>query len=285
MPDLNGPDLNALAAAAIAALGAERDSEEFRTSGHRLAQFATAIGDATPAHREGRVAVPTFAHIPVMQSMVEVIGRVTGDFALHGEHDYVFHAPIVPGQRLFSHSRLTGVRTNAAGLLLHITSHTATHAGEAICTQVSTVLVTGKADAMTAGDAPPIRPVATGGHQVQDSIAISPALTLAYAEAARDYSAYCLDPEAAAVLGFAAPIVHGMLTLSLSASAIVADYAGGDCRRLQRLGCRFSQPLYNREGERLVITRAIDAAGIVAFTATDGTGRPVLTRGYAEVSP
>lgn len=284
MPDLNGPDLNALAAAAIAALGAERDSEEFRTSSHRLAQFAAAIGDATPAHREGRVAVPTFAHIPVMQSMVEVMGRVTGDFALHGEHDYLFHAPIVPGQRLLSHSRLTGVRTNAAGLLMHITSRTQTHAGEAVCTQVSTVLVTGKADPVTAGDASPNRPVAAGGAQVHDTFAISPALTLAYAEAARDYSAYCLDPEAAALLGFPAPIVHGMLTLSLAASRIVADFAGGDARRLRRLGCRFSQPLYSREGERLQITRAMDESGIVAFSANDGTGRPVLTRGYAVVS-
>ena len=275
--------LNALAAAAVAALGAERDSEEFRTSSHRLAQFAAAIGDSTPAHREGRVAVPTFAHIPVMQSMVEVMGRVTGAFALHGEHDYVFHAPIVPGQRLFSHSRLTGVRTNAAGLLLHITSHTATHTGAPVCTQVSTVLVTGKADPVTAGEAPPARPLADGGAEVHNTFAISPPLTLAYAEAARDYSAYCLDPEAAALLGFPAPIVHGMLTLSLAASRIVADFAGGDARRLRRLGCRFSQPLYSREGETLVITRAMDAAGFVAFSATDGTGRPVLTRGYAEV--
>ena len=284
MPDLNGPDLNALAAAAIAALGAERHSEEFRTSSHRLAQFATAIGDTTPAHREGRVAVPTFAHILVMQSMVEVLGRVTGDFALHGEHDYAFHAPIVPGQRLFTHSRLTGVRTNAAGLLMHITSHTQTHTGDPVCTQVSTVLVTGKADPVMAGEALPTRPMAAPAPEVQDSIAISPALTLAYAEAARDYSAYCLDPEAAAVLGFPAPIVHGMLTLSLAASRIVADFAKGDARRLRRLGCRFSQPLYNREGETLVITRAMDAAGFVAFSATDGAGRPVLTRGYAEVS-
>ena len=283
MPVLDAPDLNALAAAAVAALGTERDSEEFRTSSHRLAQFAAAIGDTTPAHAEGRVAVPTFAHIPVMQSMVEVMAFVTDAFALHGEHDYVFHAPIVPGQRLFSRSRLTGVRTNAAGLMLHITSRTQTHAGEAICTQVSTVLVTGKADAVTAGDAPPARPVGAGGRQVQDSIAVSPALTLAYAEAARDYSAYCLDPEAAALLGFPAPIVHGMLTLSLAASRIVADFAGGDARRLRRLGCRFSQPLYSREGERLQITRAMDSAGLVAFSATDGTGRPVLARGYAEV--
>lgn len=277
------PDLNKLAAAAVAALGAERDSEEFRTGSHRLAQFAAAIGDDASA--QAGVASPTFAHIPVMQSMVEVIGRVTDGFALHGEHDYVFHAPIVPGQRLLSRSRLTGVATNSAGLLLRITSHTVTHAGDAICTQVSTVLVTGSAGPSAAGDAPPDRPLASGGRQVQDTIAISPARTLGYAEAARDYSAYCLDPEAAALLGFEAPIVHGMLSLSLAAFAMVADFAGGDARRLRRLGCRFSQPLYSREGEILRITRAMAGNGIVAFSATDGMGRPVLTRGYAEVRP
>lgn len=278
------PDLNALAAAAVAALATERDSEEFRTGSHRLAQFAAAIGDPVAVHRAGQVGTPTFAHIPVMQSMVEVIGRVTGAFALHGEHDYVFHTPIEPGQRLYSRSRLTGVRTNAAGLLLHITSDTATHQGVRVCTQISTVLVTGKADPVTAGDAPPARPVASGGAGVRDSHDISPALTLAYAEAARDYSAYCLDPEAAALLGFPAPIVHGMLTLSLAASAIVADFAAGNARRLRRLGCRFSQPLYSREGETLIVTRAMDPSGIVAFSATDGAGRAVLTRGYAEVT-
>jgi acyl dehydratase len=254
------PDLNAAAAAAVAAMGATQQSEEFRTSSHRLAQFAAAIGDTSSA--DGRIAPPTFAHVPVMQSMVEVIGRVTDVFALH----------------------LTGVRTNAAGLLLHITSHTATHQGDALCTQVSTVLVTGKANPLASGDAPPVRPVASGGTLQQDRVAISPALTMAYAEAARDYSAYCLDPGAAARLGFEAPIVHGMLTLSLCASRIVAGFAGGDTRRLRRLGCRFSQPLFSREGEVLQITRAIDAHGIVAFSATDGAGRSVLTRGYAEVS-
>ncbi|MGQ0567473.1 MAG: MaoC/PaaZ C-terminal domain-containing protein [Gemmobacter sp.] len=277
-------DLNTLAAKAIGLLGTERDSEEFRTGSHRLAQFAAAIGDPVSLHREGRVAPPTFAHIPVMQSMVEVMAFVTGDFALHGEHDYWFHAPIVPGLRLLSRSRLTGVRTNAAGLLLHITSDTATHTGEAICTQVSTVLVTGRADPVTAGEAP-ARPEAAKGPEVRDSLAISPALTLAYAEAARDYSAYCLDADAAADLGFPAPIVHGMLTLSLAATAIVADFAGGQAGRLRRLGCRFAQPLFSRDGVALHITRAIDAQGLVAFSATDGAGRAVLTRGYAEIAP
>ena len=75
-----------------------------------------------------------------------------------------------------------------------------------------------------------------------------------------------------------------MLTLSLCAQHIVAGFAGGDARRLRRLGCRFSQPLYSRDGEMLQVTRGMDASGVVAFSATDGAGRQVLTRGYAEVS-
>lgn len=279
MPD----DLNTIAARAVGLLGTERDSEEFRTSSHRLAQFAKAIGD--DAREDGRIAPPTFAHVPVMQSMVEVMGRVTPAFAVHGEHDYRFHRPIEPGQRLYSRSRLTGVRTNRAGLLMHITSETATHQDQAVCTQVSTVLVTGRADAVSAGDAPPLPPEAGPGEEDhREAFAISPALVAAYADAARDYSAYCLDPEAAAELGFAAPIVHGMLTLSLAATAIVRAYSHGDSRRLRRLGCRFSQPLYSREGERLDVSHHSASGGQVVFSATDGAGRPVLTRGYAEVS-
>ncbi len=271
--------LNNIAARAVAAIGTEIHSEEFRTSSHRLAQFAAAIGDAP-----GRVAPPTFAHIPVMQSMVEVIGRVTDAFALHGEHDYVFHAPIEPGQRLFSRSRLTGVRTNRAGLTLLITSDTETHLGQAICTQVSTVLVTGRADPVMAGGGPPPRPDAGPGTVQRAEMPISPARTLAYAEAARDYSSYCLNDADAAALGFPSPIVHGMLTLSLATTALVAVHAGGDSTRLRRLGCRFSYPLFSREGERLDLSHHADGMGLVAFAAADSTGRPVLTRGYAEVS-
>ncbi|GAB5468088.1 MAG: MaoC/PaaZ C-terminal domain-containing protein [Rhodospirillales bacterium] len=269
-------------ATAAAGIGAELRSEEFRTSSHRIAQFAAALGDANPAHLAGRIAPPTFAHIPIMQSMVQVLQQVTDAFLLHGEHDFVFHRPIEPGQRLFSRSRLVGLRGGKAGLLLIVRSDTETHRGEPVVTQFTTCLQRGAAEERTAGEAPPLRPPAAGELTPAERYPISPGLTQGYAEAARDYSPYCLSPEVARGLGFAAPLVHGMLSLSLATRGLVQRAAGGDAARLRRLGCRFSRPLLSRDGESLQVFRT--GSRIVHFTAQNGDGAPVLTRGYAEVA-
>jgi acyl dehydratase len=101
-------------------IGMLRDSEEFRTSSHRLAQFARSVDDENPRHLAGEFAPPVFYHVPVMQSMVEVLDKATDGFVLHGEHDFFFHAPIVPGQRLFSTSTLASVRGTRAGTVFVI---------------------------------------------------------------------------------------------------------------------------------------------------------------------
>ena len=76
-------------------IGLSRDSEEFRTSTHRFAQFARSVDDANPRHLAGAVGSPVFAHVPVMQSMVEVLQKATPEFILHGEHDFVFLSAVL----------------------------------------------------------------------------------------------------------------------------------------------------------------------------------------------
>ncbi len=267
-----------------AKIGAELRSEEFRTSSHRLAQFAAACDDSNPAHLSGQIALPTFAHIPVMQSMVQVLQQISSAFVLHGEQDFLFHRPIVPGQRLFSRSRLVGVRGTKAGILIVLRAETATHEGEAVCTQYITCLQPGGAEPGTHGETPPETPKAAASETSDKRFTIAPEKTRAYAEAARDYSAYCLDVEAARAVGFEAPLVHGMLSLSLAAVALVETVAAGDSSRLRRLGCRFSHPLFSRDGETLQVTHGKDTRGRVAFTATDSAGNPILSRGFAEVA-
>ncbi|MEQ8651584.1 MAG: MaoC/PaaZ C-terminal domain-containing protein [Kiloniellales bacterium] len=269
----------------VARIGAELRSEEFRTSSHRLAQFAAACDDCNPTHLSGQIALPTFAHIPVMQSMVQVLQQATTAFVMHGEQDFLFHQPIVPGQRLFSRSRLVGVRSTKAGMLLVLRAETATHEGAAVCTQYITCLQPGSAEPASHGEGPPEAPKAEASETSHKSFAIGPDKTRAYAEAARDYSAYCLNAEAARAVGFEAPLVHGMLSLSLAAVALVERAAAGDSTRLRRLGCRFSHPLFSRDGETLEVAHSKDSHGRVAFAATDRNGNPVLSRGFAEVSP
>jgi acyl dehydratase len=268
---------------APARIGASRDSEEFRTNTRRLAQFAEAIGDTNPAHLSGTVASPVFHHVPVMQSMVEVLNAVTGGFILHGEHDFHFQRPMEPGQRLFSRSELIATRQSSAGALYVLRCATHTHEAQPVSTQYATCLVQGRT-CETEGVPPPDRPrPERAGEPLVAVHAIAPDLTLRYGDAARDYSPYTIDGEAARKLGLAAPIVHGMCTLALIARDVVDRLCSGDTGRLRRLGCRFSHPLFLQPGQVLSV-RLWPGDGTSAFEAADSAGHLVVTNGFAEVS-
>lgn len=258
-------------------------SEEFRVSSHRLADFAAAIGDSNPAHTSGQIAPPTFAHIPVMQSMVEVVEQVTSGFTLHGEHDFVFHTPIVPGQKLWTKSFLSGVRNTKTACLLMIRSETRTVDGAMVCAQTTTCLQPGVKDVPETGSDGPKRPDTSGVVlDGKDTYAIRPELAQNYAEAARDYAPYTMEFAAAAAAGFSAPLLHGMCTLALAARSIIDSHCGGDTAKLRRLGCRFSNPLLQEPGQNLIIHHGAQD-GLVAFSGFDRNGDCVIRNGYAEL--
>ncbi len=265
-------------------IGTTRDSEEFRTSSHRLAQFARSVDDDNPIHLAGDVASPVFSHIPVMQSMVEVLQQATGGFALHGEHDFIFHQPIVPGQRLFSRSALVGIHGTKPGTTFVIRSDTATHDDQPVVTQFSTCLVRGASSTDSHGEKPPSRPAVEKHDATTAVYALAQDQTRRYADAARDYSPYTIDPVAAAKVGYAAPLVHGMLTLAFAARAIVDAGAGGKTSRLRRLGCRFAHPLLLTPGQKIAVQHWTGPDGLIGFEVTDIDGSVVIRNGYAEVA-
>ena len=265
-------------------IGYLRDSEEFRTNTRRLAQFADAVGDTNPDHLAGRIAPPVFHHVPVMQSLVEVLKEVASGFLIHGEQDFVYHRPIVPGQRLRSQSSLVGIRNSSAGAVFLVRSLTRSHDGEPVCTQRATCLVQGQHIPEDLGEAHPPKPtVPRNGVPEISTFEIDERQTLRYAEAARDYSPYTLDETAAKALGLRAAIVHGMCTLALIARSVVDRACKGDTGRLGRLGCRFSYPLYVKPEQELR-ARLWLAPGAAAFEAEDRDGNLVVKNGFAEVA-
>ena len=99
-----------------------------------------------------------FHHVPVMQSMVEVLKSVSGGFLIHGEQDFIYHQPIVPGQRLLSQSSLVGIRNSSAGALFMVRSDTHTHDGKPVCTQRATCLVQNQKLPKDLGESHPDKP-------------------------------------------------------------------------------------------------------------------------------
>jgi acyl dehydratase len=273
-------------------LGQSIRSEEFRVNTVRLAQFSAAANDANPHHREGRIAPPVFANVPVMQATIETLHKVTTAFAFHGEHDFRFHDPIRPGMRLYSSAQLTGVHMTGAGVSIVIRTETHTDGQQSLNEQYFTALVAKESVAKPAGTAAP-------EHRVPDSVTTQPPIASAtapldadqtrrYADAARDYSDYTMSAEAARAKGLEAPLVHGMLTMAMASRAVVEHVCGADSARLKRLACRFSGPLYLVPGQALT-TRLwrldrCDGREGYAFESRDAGGRIVLKHGVVEVS-
>src|SRR5690606_31343951 len=148
----------------------------------------------------------------------------------------------------------------------------------------ATCLVQG-ASGRDSGERPPAAsPPSRPGEPAASRYPIPADLTLRYAAAARDYSPYTIDAEAAQANGLPAPIVHGMCTLALIARGIVDGPAGGDVRRLKRLGCRFSHPLYLTPDQTLGACLWA-GEGRVGFEAEDKDGNVVVKNGFAEIAP
>jgi acyl dehydratase len=271
-------------------VGRTRDSEEFRVNSHRLVQFARALDDENPAHLEGRTAPPVFAHVPVMQSMVETIGLATDAAPLHGEHDFHFHRPITPGQRLFSLSTLQAMRQSKAGVLLIVRSETKDADDQAIGVQYSICLVPGGTIDADRGEPAPARAQPVEGRQIgRMECALTEDVSRRYADAARDYSPYTMLPEPARALGFPAPILHGMCTLGYASRVVVDQGCGGDSRRLKRLGGRFTHPVFVMPGQRLTTSLYEIGAGaggrkILRFDTIDRDDHTVIRNGFAEIA-
>jgi len=97
----------------------------------------------------------------------------------------------------------------------------------------------------------------------------------AYAEASGDRNPIHLDDEAARAAGLPGVIAHGMLQMGLLARV------AGDPGRLRRLSCRFAEMV--RPGDTVTF-RGEERDGRVELTAVNQDGRPVVTRGQAELT-
>lgn len=271
-------------------LGLTRDSEEFRTSTSRLAQFSKVLGFDQGLLADGKLAHPIFPHIPTMQSMVEVLRSAVPGFGFHGEHDLHFHAPMVAGQKLFTVSTLQNLRRTGAGSIAVIRSDLETEDGEPVNTQYATIVFTDGELSGDVGEPPPPQPdlsaLRTEAPETTE-IRIADDLAYRYSDVSRDYSPYTMRQDYAEKIGMKAPILHGMCTLGLAAHPVLnrAGDAGG--AKLKRYGCRFSHPLY-MTGSRIITVRhwfGESANGpAVGFEVADDEGNLVVKNGFAEFS-
>ncbi|AXB44449.1 MaoC/PaaZ C-terminal domain-containing protein [Amycolatopsis albispora] len=270
-------------------LGKWTDEIRFDVTAERIAEYAAATNDPIPAHRDGVVASPVFAIVPVFQSLLEpalevvplpLIGRV-----LHGEQDFRFHQVIRPGDRLVSRARMLGYRGRPKGTAAHVHLETRTEAGEPVNDQHVTFVVRGFDAGEQVGELAP-------GHRFDESLREQPPVaevtqhidedqTFRYGPAAGDPMPIHLDEEIAKEAGLPGIIAHGLCSMAFTSWAALTELAGSDVTRLRRLAVRFAKPVFPGQDLHTRFWRA--GSGAYAYETTAGA-QVVLTDGLAEIT-
>jgi acyl dehydratase len=125
----------------------------------KIAEFATAIGEDDPVHRDPDaaraagypdvIAPPTFAIVLTLGAADVVLAdpQVSLDYSrvVHGEQRFVHSRPIRAGDRLVATTTIEAVRTVAGNDMLTTRVDVATEDGEAVCSATSMLVARGAA--------------------------------------------------------------------------------------------------------------------------------------------
>jgi acyl dehydratase len=281
-----------------AGLGVWTDEARFEVTRERLAEYAAATNDPIEAHRNGDVANPVFAVVPVFESLMEpalevvplsLMGKI-----VHGEQDFRFHRPIRPGDTLVSRAKMTGWEGMSNGTAACVHVECRTEGGELVNEQFVTLFVRGFDNGDSTGDLAP-------GHKFDESLyAATPVAevkqhvdddqTFRYSPASGDPMPIHLDDEFAREMGLPGIIAHGLCTMAFTSWGVLTEVGGSDVTRLKRLAVRFAKPVLPGED----LTTSIYRVGPSESASDDGVttyafeasvdGDLVIKDGLAEIA-
>ena len=123
----------------------------------KIAEFAAAIGDASPVYRDADaaraaghpdvIAPPTFAIVVSLEAAMAVLDDpdVGIDYSrvVHGEQRFVHHRPITAGDSVIGTLTVDSVREAGGHAMVTTRTELATEGGEALCTSTSTIVIRG----------------------------------------------------------------------------------------------------------------------------------------------
>lgn len=117
-------------------LGEWSEPDRFTVERSRIAAYAQATNDEHPAHVAGDLAPPVFAIVPAFEicaqpTMAIVPGKVLMR-VVHGEQDFRFHRPIMPGDELVTRAAGVGLHGRSSGVVPVVKAETTTEAGEPV---------------------------------------------------------------------------------------------------------------------------------------------------------
>ena len=132
-------------------------SEPYEVSRVKIAEFADAIGDASPVYRDKAaaqaaghsdvIAPPTFAIVISMAGSGAALADpglgLNYAMVVHGEQRFSYSRPIMAGDVVTAQVTLSDIRDAGRNVMLTTSTEIKTVAGEHVCTAVSTIVERG----------------------------------------------------------------------------------------------------------------------------------------------
>lgn len=276
-------------------IGAWTDTVEFAVERERTIAYAVATNDPIPAHLDGSLAPPVFAVVPSMAVMADAtVGVVPDELIfriLHGEHDFHFHRPIVPGETLLVRAKPIGIHGKTSGVVVTTLIETRNkQEGDLVNEQYFAGFFRGGTFDGDVGNAGPEHAfdeqLRTQAPEAIVESRFDEDQTFRYAEPAGDPMPVHLDANFARAMGLPGIIMHGMCTNAILSHVLINHAAGGDPTRLRRLAVRFSKPAIPGDVMTSSIWRDADVNGCAAyrFESTNSAGEYLIRDGLAEFS-
>jgi MaoC like domain/N-terminal half of MaoC dehydratase len=269
----------------LAGLGATGGEVRYEVTADAIRAYAAATDDPVSATRDGRVATPVFAIVPVWEAIAPASRAVATDEArkrvVHYGQVMVLHRRIEAGQTLVSTATPVALLERGSGSALVIRTETRTADGVLVNEQWVTEYFRGIDAPESRGDPPADHRLPDEVRGSEPSAQIEQAISLdqpdRYAEASGDRFVIHLDDDAARSLGLPGRILHGFCTLAFTARAVCEAAGQVNEAELTRIAARFSAPVF--PGDSLT-TRVWELGdGAYGFEASCAPDRIVIKDG------
>lgn len=276
-------------------LGQWGEPVQFQVTRERIIAYAEATNDEHPAHRRGDLAPPVF---PVVGALIDTIAPrimavVPGEIAMrvvHGEQDFRYHRPIVPGMTLVNRAAAVGVHGTSSGVVVLGQGITETRAGEPVVEQYMAAFFRGAELDVHAGEALTDHAFDESLREREPDARVTHGYdgdqTQRYSAASGDPMPIHLDDDFAKAMGLPGIIVHGLCTMAFCSRAVVQSYCADDPTRLRRLAVRFAKIVQPSERVTHSLWTAPAPDGgrrDVAFETTSDDGHTAIRDGLAEI--
>jgi acyl dehydratase len=266
-------------------LGEWSEPARFEVTRERAIAYAEATNDEHPKHLSGELAPPVFAVVPAFEVMMgPVASIVPGEVLMsvvHGEQDFRFHRPIVPGDVLLTRCAAVGLHGRSSGVVLVAKAETTTEAGEPVVDQYMTSFFRGASLDLHEGDEPPAHSAERGAELGSVSHDYDADQTQRYSQASGDPMPIHLDEDFAKAMGLPGIIVHGLCTMAFCSRAVIQTCCPDDPTRLKRLAVRFAKIV--QPSETVTHTLWDGGDGDVAFETVSSNGNVAIKDGLAEL--